>query len=199
MASTITFENHRPGFSEKIENFFRTTENIYETTGGKTTGIPGGLPGGLGAGPAGIGRPFPSRLAGFVRDSYELYVEVPSYKPEEVAVTTQDDLIIISGKHEENHPEFGYQSKEFTHKYTLPKNIDKDRMTCVFKERGYLKIEAPFVHPEDPSSRQIPIKIVNTPVLSMPKTSSSSSVNTNGTAAATTAATTSTTASVSHV
>ena len=197
MASTITFENHRPGFSEKIENFFRTTENIYETSGGKSTGLPGGL----GAGAPGIGRPFPSRLAGFVRDSYELYVEVPSYKPEEVAVTTQDELIIISGKHEENHPEFGYQSKEFTHKYTLPKNIDKERMTCVFKERGYLKIEAPFVHPEDPSSRQIPIKIVNTPVLSMPKTSSSSSVNTNGTAATAATATTTTTStvSVSHV
>lgn len=196
MASTITFENHRPGFSEKIENFFRTTENFYETKGGKTSPLPSGLAGATGIG---AGRPFPSRLAGFVRDSYELYVEVPSYKPEEVAVTTQDDLIIISGKHEEVHPEFGYQCKEFTHKYTLPKNIDKERMTCVFKERGYLKIEAPFVQPEEPNSRQIPIKIVNTPVMSMPKTASNSSVNTNGTTGTNGTAGTAAPASVSHV
>lgn len=167
MASTVTYESRQgPNFSEKIENFFRTTENFYETTGSK----PGS-------------RMFSNRLAGLIRDSYELYVEVPSYKPDEVSVTTSDELIIISGKHEETHPEFGFQSREFTHKYTLPKNIDKGKMTCVFKERGYLKIEAPFIKPEEPNSRQIPIKIVSEPAVSLPATSKSASVSSvsNGT------------------
>jgi len=134
----------------------------------------------------------PTRL-GLVRDTYELYVELSTcYKPENVSVSTQDDLIIISGKYEETHPEFGYQSKEFTHKYTLPKNVDKGKMSCVFKERGYLKIEAPFIRPEEPNSRQIPIKVLASeshpqscsspqPIITTTsKTASSSSITTNG-------------------
>ncbi|KAJ6224224.1 hypothetical protein RDWZM_002769 [Blomia tropicalis] len=167
MAHSISsFESLRPNFSEKVENFFRTTENIYSNK----------LGGGL----------FNGNRMAFPRDMFELFVEVPNYKPEEVSVSTQDDLIIITGKREETHPQYGYQSKEFTNKYTLPKNIDKSKMTCVFKDRGFLKIEAPLIKQEEPNTRTIPIKIISDQnsqqqQSSTSKTSSSASVTTNGT------------------
>ena len=108
-------------------------------------------------------------------DLYELYVDVNGgYKPENITVTTKNDLLIINGFMEQNNGGDnygsvngggvnggGYHSKEFCYKYQLPKYVCKDKMTCMFKLGGnLLHIEAPI---EQPNTRHIPIKILNEP------------------------------------
>ncbi|KAH7645429.1 hypothetical protein HUG17_0967 [Dermatophagoides farinae] len=108
-------------------------------------------------------------------DLYELHVDVTGYKPDDISVSTKDDLLIINGHYEQNDQHRnGYQSKEFTYKYQLPKFLVKDKMKCMFKDNGHLLIEAPI---EQPNTRQIPIKILNEPS-STPSPSPSSSTST---------------------
>ena len=157
MSSTLTFSAHHPHFSEKIENFFRTSENFYKH---------------------GSGNGFASKFSLFPRDKYELVVDVSNYEPNEVSVSTEGDLLIVNAKHEETDSERGYTSKEFTNKYTLPSNVDKGKMTCVFKPNRCLMIEAPLVIEDEPNTRRIPIKILDGTVNGTSKTASNSSVGT---------------------
>lgn len=148
--------HHRPKFTEKVENYYRSSENVYKL--GPTTDY------------------YQWNTNNHVNDFflnfgpksnelYELNIDVPGYRAEDINITTKDNLLIVSGRQEaeqqsnKNEP---YYSLNFTNKYRLPDNVDKNNMSCVFKDRSSrLTIKAPILKPSTPNCRTIPIKIID--------------------------------------
>ncbi|KAH9367021.1 hypothetical protein HPB48_021380 [Haemaphysalis longicornis] len=55
-------------------------------------------------------------------DKFAIRVDTRNFTPEEISVKTQDNCVVIHGKHEEKSDDRGcYVKREFTRRYVLPK------------------------------------------------------------------------------
>jgi HSP20 family protein len=78
-------------------------------------------------------------------------VHVPGYRPEEVDIRVKDNILEITGRHEESIEDrdkrrtyYMHQSSaNFYQSIALPKNIDSDKLEADFED-GILRIRAPF-------------------------------------------------------
>lgn len=78
-------------------------------------------------------------------------LHVPGYKPEEVDIRVQDNMLEITGRHEESIEEndkkrmyYMHQSaSNFYRSIALPKSINADKLEADFED-GVLRIRAPF-------------------------------------------------------
>ncbi|KAL1469227.1 hypothetical protein MTO96_004938 [Rhipicephalus appendiculatus] len=58
-------------------------------------------------------------------DKFAIRVDTRHFAPEEISVKTQDNCVIIHGKHEEKSDDRGcYVKREFTRRYVLPEDVD---------------------------------------------------------------------------
>ncbi|XP_002166332.1 alpha-crystallin A chain [Hydra vulgaris] len=69
-------------------------------------------------------------------------LDVKHYKPEEVALKVEGQVLEVSGKHR-NENENGFESSEFHRKYTIPDDVDVAALTSNISQDGILHIEAP--------------------------------------------------------
>jgi len=85
---------------------------------------------------------------------FEVTLDVSDYKPEELKVTTVNNVLSIEGKHEEqkqdskeseNSSAFGSSSvmKQFSRKWTLPANADPNDVISNLSSDGILMVTAP--------------------------------------------------------
>lgn len=99
------------------------------------------------------------------KDAFEVDLDVQGYKPEDLNITVKDNELTISGSHEEkNEDGTHYQSRHFSRKFTLPENVEMDKMKSVLAADGRtLRVEAPLKQPaieekkEEP--KEVPIAI----------------------------------------
>ena len=56
---------------------------------------------------------------------FNIKIDVQHFKPDEIAVKTVDNHVVISADHEEKEDEHGYICRSFTRRYVLPKVILK--------------------------------------------------------------------------
>jgi HSP20 family protein len=78
-------------------------------------------------------------------------VHVSGYKPEEVDIRVQDNILEITGRHEESMEEKDKKRTYYMHQSSanfyrgiaLPKNINADKLEADFED-GILRIRAPF-------------------------------------------------------
>ncbi|KAI1294823.1 Alpha-crystallin A chain [Halotydeus destructor] len=99
------------------------------------------------------------------KDKFEVNLDVKQFKPEEIEVKHSDDhFLTIHGKHEERSDEHGLVSREFTRRYKLPKDVEPERMSCMWNQDGTMTIDAPR-KPQQPDieshERKIPIKMAD--------------------------------------
>jgi HSP20 family protein len=80
-------------------------------------------------------------------DHYQLAVEVPGVKKEDVEISFRGDQLVIKGerKDEQKRKEDGYYYEEFTQGsfsriVTLPKDVDKEKVSAEL-DHGLLKID----------------------------------------------------------
>lgn len=91
-------------------------------------------------------------------------VHVPGYKPDEVDIRVQDNILEITGRHEESIEEkdkrrtyYMHQSSaSFYRNIALPKDINSDKLEADFED-GILRIRAPF-NEDKPESRKITVR-----------------------------------------
>jgi hypothetical protein len=90
---------------------------------------------------------------------FQIYLDVHHFKPEELMIKLADDSIVIHGKHQEKEDDHGLVMREFTRKYSIPKDVEADKLEAHFKPHGILVVEAPkkLVHPLTKGERLIPI------------------------------------------
>ncbi|KAL1469226.1 hypothetical protein MTO96_004937 [Rhipicephalus appendiculatus] len=77
-------------------------------------------------------------------DKFAIRVDTRHFTPEEISVKTQDNSVIIHGKHEEKSDDRGcYVKREFTRRYVLPEDVDPETVKCHLQPNGTLALEAP--------------------------------------------------------
>jgi len=71
-----------------------------------------------------------------------LGVNCESFKPEEIKVAIKDNMLEISGNHEEKS-DHSYVKRQFSRKFALPSNSIQEKMNCSLNSSGVLKISIP--------------------------------------------------------
>ena len=97
------------------------------------------------------------------KDSYQVSVELPGMKKEDIDISMQDGVLTVSGerKHErENKEGQTFRSERYFGKFqrsiTLPSGVDPTKVTATYKE-GVLLIHLPKA--EEAKPRQIEVKV----------------------------------------
>lgn len=73
---------------------------------------------------------------------YKISLDVSAFQPEEIVVKVKEHEIIISGEHEEREDEFGFVSRQFTRRFTLPDIYEPDTISSALTDDGKLTIKA---------------------------------------------------------
>ena len=84
-------------------------------------------------------------------DKFEVTLDVPQYKPEELKVTVINNTLSIEGKHadqdntsEQDHGSFSSSvMRQFSRKWTLPPHCDPDQVQSNLSSDGILMVTAP--------------------------------------------------------
>nr|QED58153.1 HSP16-2 [Dermatophagoides farinae] len=89
---------------------------------------------------------------------FKIEIDLPDFKPENVNVTVKKGEVKIDAKCEITDGS-SKQFKQINYSYSLPDDVDLDRVRSLLKTDGRLVIEAPLPALEAPKeNREIPIK-----------------------------------------
>lgn len=86
----------------------------------------------------------PSRPAD---DRYLVKLNIGHYKPEEIAVTIEDNKLLVNGNHRHNYGN-GHETSNFSRTYDIPSEVMKETITHRVTENGLLMIEGKKKQPE---------------------------------------------------
>lgn len=75
-------------------------------------------------------------------DGFQVCVDVQHFLPNEIEVKTENNTVIVHAKHEEKEDDHGYIAREFTRRYTLPKEFKPENVTSNLSSDGVLTIKA---------------------------------------------------------
>jgi len=82
------------------------------------------------------------------RDVFQVDLDVRGYKPEDLNICVENDTLTICGLHKETTADGKhFQSRHFTRRFTLPDNVEKDKITSCIQTNGLfacLQVEAPL-------------------------------------------------------
>ncbi|XP_077548974.1 alpha-crystallin A chain-like [Haemaphysalis longicornis] len=94
-------------------------------------------------------------------DKFAISVDTRHFTPEEISVKTEDNCVVIHGKHEEKSDDRGcYVKREFTRRYVLPEDVDPETVKCHLKPNGHLALEAPRKNAsKKEEAKPIPIEV----------------------------------------
>ncbi|KAL3221161.1 hypothetical protein MRX96_029502 [Rhipicephalus microplus] len=93
-------------------------------------------------------------------DKFAIRVDTRHFTPEEISVKTQDNSVVIHGKHEEKSDDRGcYVKREFTRRYVLPEDVDPETVKCHLQPNGMLALEAPRKNAPKEQPKAVPIEI----------------------------------------
>jgi len=98
------------------------------------------------------------------KDHFQVNLDLKHFKPEDVTVKFKDDgTVSIHGKHEEKSDDHGFISREFIRRYTLPRDVQQDKIESTWHPDGTLTIEAPKKSNATLASQEtdIPIKMTD--------------------------------------
>lgn len=73
----------------------------------------------------------------------QVILDVQQFAPSEIVVKTQDNIVVVEGKHEEKQDEHGFISRHFVRKYVLPSDIEPLDIMSSLSSDGVLTISAP--------------------------------------------------------
>lgn len=96
----------------------------------------------------------------------KINLDVQQFKPNELKVKVVDNCVVIEGKHEERSDEHGFVSRQFTRRYKLPDDVDKQALTSNLSSDGVLQLQAPRLASLPSTSEQsVPIVQTNKPAI----------------------------------
>ncbi|XP_027195949.2 heat shock protein Hsp-16.1/Hsp-16.11-like [Dermatophagoides pteronyssinus] len=93
---------------------------------------------------------------------FKIEIDLPDFKPEDVNVQVKKGEVKIDAKCELNEGTTK-QFKQISYSYSLPEDVDLDRVRSLLKTDGRLVIEAPLpaLESEKKENREIPIKRID--------------------------------------
>ncbi|KAK4884279.1 hypothetical protein RN001_000550 [Aquatica leii] len=77
------------------------------------------------------------------KEKFQIILDVQQFSPNEIVVKTNNDSIIVEGKHEEKQDEHGFISRHFVRRYLIPQDHDIEGVISSLSSDGVLTISAP--------------------------------------------------------
>lgn len=98
-----------------------------------------------------------------IPQKYRVTVDCPGFKPDSIRTDVQNNQLIVSGKEEERVPNSNdYTVHDFRKTYTLPENVQTDKLVSFMTPNNQLVIEFPLKDTKElPSSDLFPKVIEN--------------------------------------
>lgn len=93
-------------------------------------------------------------------DAYRVTAELPGLDEKDVDVLLEDQCLIICGEKNEKRKNYHLTERSygtFQRAFTLPPNVDPDKITAGFK-KGVLHVTVPKTAGGKPTRRQVPVK-----------------------------------------
>lgn len=102
----------------------------------------------------------------FEDDTFRVAIDVQGYKPEELTVSLDNNMLTLKGKHEERSSDgTHYVSRQFMRSMTVPNSVELDKIQSKVTFGGRtLQVEAPVKKElkQEVNIREIPIQITYT-------------------------------------
>jgi HSP20 family protein len=106
----------------------------------------------------------PRSDASALEDSYEITMELPGVKPDDIDVSVHDNALVISGEkrfeHEQKGRTYFFSEREygaFQRTFRLPPDTDGGKVDAQFKD-GVLSVKVPKAAPSKPPGQKVEIK-----------------------------------------
>jgi HSP20 family protein len=106
----------------------------------------------------------PRSDASVTQVSYEVAMELPGVRLEDVSVSIQNNMLIVTGEKRSEHEETGrsyfFSEREygsFQRAFRIPPDADPEQIDADFRN-GVLRILVPKAAPEAAQSRKVPIR-----------------------------------------
>ncbi|KAK0067206.1 alpha-crystallin B chain [Biomphalaria pfeifferi] len=89
---------------------------------------------------------------------FRIRLDLHHFKPEEVKITSENNRVKITAKHEEKQDNHGFVSREICRLYKLPEDVDAKSVTSTMTSQGVLNIRAAKLAIEAPKETAIPVE-----------------------------------------
>lgn len=97
--------------------------------------------------------------------SFQVILDVQQFSPNEITVKVADGSIIVEGKHNEKQDEHGFISRQFTRRYTPPKDLDMENTVSSLSSDGVLTISVPKKAPAMIGEKVVPVVQTGAPAV----------------------------------
>ncbi|CAD5214001.1 unnamed protein product [Bursaphelenchus okinawaensis] len=87
-----------------------------------------------------------------------VHCETEGFKPEELTVDLDGDVLKVSGLHKEEK-ENELIERTFSRQIRIPKNMDLQKIACHMEENGKMTVTVPVVQAVEPKKQNIPIQM----------------------------------------
>eukprot|EP00096_Caligus_rogercresseyi_P013477 TRINITY_DN611_c0_g1_i2.p1 TRINITY_DN611_c0_g1~~TRINITY_DN611_c0_g1_i2.p1 ORF type:complete len:481 (-),score=170.90 TRINITY_DN611_c0_g1_i2:1016-2458(-) len=86
----------------------------------------------------------PKAKVSYDESKFQIELNVHGFKPEDLSIKTEGDVLIIHARHE-SKPESGgnFKSNEFEQRFSLPSGVKPELITSKLSESGFLVVTAP--------------------------------------------------------
>jgi len=88
--------------------------------------------------------------------AYDVSIAAPGISKDEVDVTVKENVLTVSHEHKKEEDD-KYFCSSFTKSWTLPKDIDADKISASY-ESGVFNVNLPRIQPVEPEVKKIKVK-----------------------------------------
>merc|ERR1719439_324692 len=76
-------------------------------------------------------------------DKFQIQLELPGFAPEDFALKTKDDIIIVEAVHESKNEDGSSNSRKFTKEFKMPAGVVTEQLASTYSGAGILTVSAP--------------------------------------------------------
>merc|ERR1719382_2353153 len=76
---------------------------------------------------------------------FQVQLELPGFAPEDFALKTKDDIIIVEATHESKNADGSSSTKKFTKEFKMPAGVVTEKLASTYSGSGILTVSAPRV------------------------------------------------------
>jgi len=99
----------------------------------------------MGVAGAGLGEAAHNIQVSASNDKFQIQLELPGFAPEDFALKTKDDIIIVEATHESKNADGSSSTKKFTKEFKMPAGVVTEKLASTYSGSGILTVSAPRV------------------------------------------------------
>merc|ERR1711962_662425 len=97
----------------------------------------------MGVAGAGLGEAAHNIQVSASNDKFQIQLELPGFAPEDFALKTKDDIIIVEAVHESKNEDGSSNSRKFTKEFKMPAGVVTEQLASTYSGAGILTVSAP--------------------------------------------------------